>query len=754
MRFLLWTVVLLGLLAGAMPASAQNAGRIRTITVQGTQRIEVETVKSYMAIAEGDMFDSDRINRSLKALFNTGLFQDVAIRQDGDQLIVRVVENPIINRLAFEGNKRLKEEQLNSEIQLRPRTVYTRSKVQSDVKRILELYRRSGRFAATVEPKIIQLEQNRVDLVFEISEGQPTYVRRIAFVGNKRYDQDKLREVLQTKEERWYRFLSSDDTYDPDRVTYDRELLRRFYLKHGFADFRVTSAVAELTPSREGFFITYTIDEGDRYKFGTSTINAQLRDLKPEDLQPLLVSQPGDWYDADQVDKIAEKLTDAVGTKGYAFVDVKPQVHRDTETKTIDVTYDIQEGPRVFVERIDISGNVRTLDRVIRREFQLVEGDAFNSAKLRRSRQRLKDLNFFEKAEVTNVPSDTAPDRTIIKVDVQEKSTGELMFGIGWATTSGPILEASLRERNLLGRGQDVRLSGGIGTRITSLDLSFTEPYFLDREVAAGFDIFAVDRKQQYSSYNSSSQGGDLRAGYRLSENLRQDVSYTLRQDTVKGVDSSSIYVQEQIGSKLSSILGQTLTYDRRDSRLDPTEGYYVKWGAEFAGAGGDVRFVRNSLGGGQYFTVDDQVILGLSANLGYVYGLGQRVRITDRYYVGGDNLRGFANGGAGPRDSGTGDALGSVWQAVGSAELKFPIGLPEEFGVRGLAFTDVGSSGPTDYQDTSNINQSSSVRVSPGVGMAWKSPMGPVAVTLAYPVVKESFDKKEMFRFNFGTKF
>ena len=555
MRFVQWTgilmgaVLLLGMAIGAVPARAEDGGRIKSIVIQGTQRIEVETVKSYMTITEGDVYDADRVNRSLKALFNTGLFSDVAIRREGDQLVVRVVENPIINRIAFEGNKRIKDEQLNTEVQLRPRTVYTRSKVQADVKRILELYRRNGRFAATVEPKIIQLEQNRVDLVYEIGEGQPTYVRRISFVGNRRYDEDRLREVLQTKEERWYRFLSSDDTYDPDRVTYDRELLRRFYLKRGFADFRVASSIAELTPNREGFFITYTIDEGERYKFGKSVINVNIKDLKAEDLQPLVVSEEGDWYNADMVEDIVQKLTDAIGTKGFAFVDIRPQVNRNRETKTIDITYDVQEGPRVFVERIDITGNVPTLDKVIRREFRLVEGDAFNSAKLRRSRQRLKDLNFFEKADVTNVPSETAPDRTIIKVDVQEKSTGELSFGVGWSSQVGPMIEATLRERNLLGRGQDVKLSGTLGLRRTSMEFSFTEPYFMEREIAAGFDIFAVDRKlQQESAYNSSTIGGDVRVGYQITEPLRQDWRYTLKQDTVNGVNSTSPYVLDQIG--------------------------------------------------------------------------------------------------------------------------------------------------------------------------------------------------------------
>ena len=761
MRFVQWTgilmgaVLLLGMAIGAVPARAEDGGRIKSIVIQGTQRIEVETVKSYMTITEGDVYDADRVNRSLKALFNTGLFSDVAIRREGDQLVVRVVENPIINRIAFEGNKRIKDEQLNTEVQLRPRTVYTRSKVQADVKRILELYRRNGRFAATVEPKIIQLEQNRVDLVYEIGEGQPTYVRRISFVGNRRYDEDRLREVLQTKEERWYRFLSSDDTYDPDRVTYDRELLRRFYLKRGFADFRVASSIAELTPNREGFFITYTIDEGDRYKFGKSVINVNIKDLKAEDLQPLVVSEEGDWYNADMVEDIVQKLTDAIGTKGFAFVDIRPQVNRNRETKTIDITYDVQEGPRVFVERIDITGNVRTLDKVIRREFRLVEGDAFNSAKLRRSRQRLKDLNFFEKADVTNVPSETAPDRTIIKVDVQEKSTGELSFGVGWSSQVGPMIEATLRERNLLGRGQDVKLSGTLGLRRTSMEFSFTEPYFMEREIAAGFDIFAVDRKlQQESAYNSSTIGGDVRVGYQITEPLRQDWRYTLKQDTVNGVNSTSPYVLDQIGQHVTSSVMQMLSYDKRDSRIEPTEGYYVRGSTEFAGLGGDTRYIRGGVNGGQYFTLADRVILGITGNGSYIYGLGQRVRITDRMYAGGDSLRGFATGGISPRDVNTGDAIGGVWLATGSAQVKFPIGLPEEFGVLGEAFTDFGSVGPTDVNDTSQVQQSSSPRVAVGVGMSWKSPMGPVAVDIGVPVLKQSFDKTELFKFNFGTKF
>lgn len=752
------TALAIGLIALVTPVLAQTGGRIRQIVVQGTQRVEVETVKSYMAISEGDPYDSDRIDRSLKALFNTGLFADVAIRGQGDTVVVKVVENPIINRIAFEGNKRLKDEELQQETQLRPRVVFTRTKAQNDVKRILDLYRRQGRFAATVEPKIIQLEQNRVDLAYEINEGEPSYVKRINFVGNRNYTDSRLREVLATKEERWYRFLSSDDTYDPDRLTYDRELLRRYYLKHGYADFRVVSGVAELTPDREGFFVTFTVEEGERYKFGASDVKVAIKDLKADDLKTQLVSEPGEWYNADQVEEIVQQLTDAVGSKGYAFVDVKPVISRDRENKVINISYEVGEGPRVYVERIDITGNVRTLDSVIRREFTLVEGDAFNTAKVRRSRQRLKDLAFFEKVEVNNVPSETAPDKTVIKVDVAEKSTGELMFGVGWSTQAGPLLEASLRERNLLGKGQDIKVSGSLGTRRTAAELSFTEPYFLDRRLSAGFDVFSITRKmQQESSFDSSTTGMALRTGYYLSENLRQDVKFMVKRDQVENIKSTaSTYVREQEGSAVLSSIQQSLLWDYRDSRIEPTEGYYIRVNNEFAGLGGTQTFLRNNISGGYFIPVDEEVVFSLTGAAGYIFGMNdKKIRITERYYLGGDSLRGFESMGVSPRDKGSHDSLGGLWQYYGSAQLKFPLGLPQEFGLAGQVFTDFGSIGPTeDYADETNIQQASSIRASVGAGVSWKSPMGPVSVDLAVPVMKESFDKDELFRFSFGTRF
>ena len=760
LRFALIAAVLTILTAagGSVPALAQESGVVRDIAINGQQRIEPETIQSYMTIHEGDAFDSQKIDKSLKALFATGLFADVNIHREGDSLVVKVVENPIINRIAFEGNRHMKADQLQTEVQLKPRTVYTRTKVQNDVKRIQELYRRSGRFAVTVEPKLIELEQNRVDLVFEINEGAPTYVTRIDFIGNKRYSDSALKEVLQTKEERWYRFLSSDDSYDPDRVNYDRELLRRFYMKNGYADFRVVSSVAELTPDRSRFFLTYTLEEGERYKIGDLQVKSAIPDLKAEELYGVLTFAKGDWYNADQVENTIQALTDAVGSKGYAFVDIKPNLNRHRDTHVIDITFDIQEGPRVYVERIDIQGNVRTLDKVIRREFRLVEGDAFNSAKLRRSKERIKDLDFFEKVDVTNVPSETAPDRTVIKVDVQEKSTGELSFGVGWSSSVGALLQVGATEHNLLGRGQTVYVNGTLAQKQTSISTGFTEPYFLDRHLIAGFDIFSTKSTdtQTSSGYDTSSLGGDLRMGYYYNEYLRHDWRYTASVTEITNVDSTSIYVLDQQGTTTLSMISHGLTWDHRDSRVDPTRGYFVKFGNDFAGAGGGNHFVRTTTSAGQFFPLWDESVLSLSATAGTIQGFdGDNVRINQRFYLGGDSLRGFKDAGVSPRDRNTGDALGGMWDTTASAEMTFPIGFPKELGVKGKLFTDIGTIGPTASNvDKSSIYESQSLRMSIGTGIVWKSPMGPINVDLGFPIMSDSHDVDQIFRLNFGTWF
>ena len=746
---------------------AQQGGTIREITVSGNQRVESETVKTYLSLAEGDAFDDSKIDKSLKALFATGLFADVNIRREGDSLAVRVVENPVINRVAFENNHHVKTDQLEKEVQLKARSVYTRPKVQTDVKRILDLYRHNGRFAATVEPKLIELPQNRVDLVFEINEGESTSVERVSFLNNKQFDDGDLKQVIQTKEEKWWRFLSSDDTYDPDRVAYDRDQLRKFYMRNGYADFRVVSSVAELSEDRSRFYITFTLDEGERYRYGKVTVRSALKDLKAEDLQPMVSKiEEGDWYNADEVEDIVQKLTDAVGNKGYAFTDIRPQLVRNRETRTIDILFDIKEAPHVFVERIDIRGNVRTLDKVVRREFRLVEGDAFNAARLRRSRERLKDLDFFDKPDVNNVASDTAPDRTVINVDVTEKSTGQLQFGLGYSSTIGALIDVGASERNLLGTGQVVSANASLALKQTQITLGYTEPYFLDRHVAVGADLFDYNTSAlQTLVYSATSTGGDIRASYNYDEYLSQLWKYTLSETKVGDVQTgASIYIQEESGTTILSSIGQTLLYDRRDSRIQPTGGYYMRLGTEFAGVGGTENFVRTSIGAGTYFKLDRAAdwVLSFSASANDIEALGNRdIRINERFFLGGDSMRGFKIAGISPRDLQTQDAIGGLWQATANVELRVPLGLPKEFGVTGTLFTDIGSVGGTDKSVTSTtlpagdfIQQSSSPRMASGFGIIWKSPMGPIDIDLAYPIIKESFDKVQFFRLNFGQRF
>jgi len=739
------------------PSVAQQPGfviKASEIRVEGSQRIEPETVRSYVSIGIGDAITSEAMDKALKKLFATGLFADVVVRQEGTAVVIRIVENPIINRIAFEGNKRITDQILRDEVKLRPRVVYTRSRVQNDVQRLIDVYRRSGRFSATVDPKVIQLPQNRVDLVFEVKEGPITAIRRINIVGNRRFSDSKLREIIRTKESIWYRFLTSEDNYDPDRLTFDRELMRRFYLSKGHADFRVVSAVAELAPNREGFFITFTVEEGERYRFGKIDVVASLRDLGAEQLRQHVVAKEGDWYNADLVEDVIGKLTDVVGTLGFAFVEIRPQVDRNRKEKKINLTFRVQEGPRVFVERIDIKGNVRTIDPVIRREMSVVEGDAFNTSKIRRARKRIQNLGFFEKVELTNVPG-SAPDKTVVNVKVSERSTGEISFGAGFSSSVGVLGDVGIRERNLLGRGQDLFLKAQLSAQSSEIDLKFTEPYFLDRRLRAGVDLFRRSRDlSDESSFERQSFGGGLRLGYEITDKVSQSWNYEISHDEVTDVDSdASLAVQEQEGSSVNSEIGQALTYDARDSRSEPTEGFLARYNIDVAGLGGSVKYVRNRLKAVQYFPISEQVTGSLGGNGGLIVGLGEDTRIIDRFFLGGNTLRGFANLGAGPRDSVSGDAVGGRWSYSGTAQVTFPLGLPSELGIRGRVFSDIGSSGSSDTS-VGVIEDTKSLRAAVGVGLSWKSPFGPIAIDISKALLEEDFDETEVLRIDFGARF
>ena len=748
------------MLLAALPVVAQTAPQsvssvtIVRIDVQGNQRIEASTIQSYMAIKAGDPYVSGRVDQSLKALFATGLFADVSIRRQGTVLVVTVVENPIINRLAFEGNRRISNEALEPEVQLRPRIVYTRSRVQADVQRILQVYRRNGRFAASVEPKVVQLEQNRVDLIFEISEGPVTGVRRIDIIGNRNFSDGKLRRTIATKESRWYRFYTSDDTYDPDRVTFDRELLRKFYLERGYADFRVLSAVADLTHDRSDFFITFTVEEGELYKFGKIDLSTSLNNLDPEILREFLTIVEGETYNAEEIELSIEQLNFAVGRLGYAFVDIRPQVNRRRDERLINLVFRIDEGPRVKIGRINITGNIRTLDKVIRREITLVEGDAFNTAKLRRSRQNIRRLGFFDKVDVAQRQGET-PDKAIIDVDVQERSTGELSFGIGVSTTETVVGDISIRERNLLGKAQDLRLTLSFSATRQEVDLSFTEPYFLDRNVSAGFDVFNRKEDQQdRSSFDEQARGFALRSRFPITENLKQGLRYTLRSDRIENTNNdTSPFIQLDEGDYVTSSVSYNLTYDTRDDVALPSTGIIIRGGQEIAGLGGDVQYIQSTAKMAYYHPFTRDIVGSMTLSGGTIFGIGQDVRVLNRFFLGGATLRGFESGGVGPRDSQTDDAIGGNTYAVLSGEMRFPIGLPNDLGVLGRAFAETGTLLNPDVSGA-NLQDSKDPRFSIGVGLSWRSPFGPIRIDLAQAVIKEDFDKDELFRFSFGTRF
>jgi len=749
-------VLLIGSLHTNMAPANDEINIVSEIRVLGNKRIERATVISYLKINRGDKYDSDKIDDSLKSLFNTGLFADVNFKSQNDILIIKVVENPIINSISFEGNKRLTNEILVSEISLRPRVVYTRTKVKNDVKRLLNIYRRSGRFGATVEPKAVKLSENRVDLIYEVNEGPLNGIRSINFIGNQKYSDRKLRNVIQTDESTVWNFLSSDDSYDPDRISFDKELLRRFYLSEGYADFRVVSAIAELTEDQEDFIITFTIVEGSKYKFGDVDVNLRLRNINIDELRSLIVGKKNKVYDANQVEETIQALTVHIGALGFAFVDIRPRVKRNREEKIINVTYDISEGSRVYVERINIRGNLRTLDKVIRREFTLSEGDAFNTAKLRKARQDLQNLGFFSRVDIINEPS-IEPDYTIIDVDVEEKSTGELSIGAGFSSTAGPLGDVSIRERNLLGRGQDLKLSLSLGTEEQKIDLSFTEPYFLNRSLAAGFDLFArtTDRTNE-SSFQEDQQGFALRTGYYLGPKLRHSIRYTLYNNDIAGVDTTaSKVVQSQAGSLVTSSIKNELYFNMLNRNYNPTDGYFGSYNVEIAGIGGSSKFLRNKLKGGYYTSLfDTSIVANISAEAGHVFTFNDdTVPLMKRFNLGGVSLRGFDNAGVGPRDLVTGDAIGGHQFYSGTAELTFPLGLPKEVDIKGSIFTDFGSAWGMD-DPFSDLVDDANPRASFGIGFGWASPIGPLRFDFANAFMKEEYDKTRTFNFNFGARF
>ena len=741
------------------PAYAQSSDEvIREIVISGVQRIERDTVKNYLSLNAGDRMSQDNLDTALKSLFETGLFADVVVeRQSRGVLRVEVRENPIVNRIAFEGNDKIKNDELLAEIQLRPRQVFTETKARNDVARLYQIYRRNGRFAADIEPKIIELDQNRVDLIFEINEGPLTKIQSIRFIGNEKFSDGDLRGEISSREKAWYRFLSESDRFDPDRLEFDQELLRRFYLKNGYADFEVVSATAELAKDKQGFFITVTVDEGDRYNVNGIEINSRIRDFDASVLEESVTFEEGDWYNVEKVQESVDAITEKLGDLQYAFVKVSPRIDKNSEKNTIDITFVINESPRVFVERIDIEGNLRTEDRVIRREIEIVEGDPFVRSKLNKSEKAVDDLGYFEKVDFETVPG-SAPDQSVVKVNVTEKSTGEISLGGGFSTTDGPLVDLRLSERNFLGKGQRLLFATTVAGERSEFNVSFTEPYLAGRDLIAGMDIFHVTRDfQDESSFDQRRTGGGLRVGYPLAPNWRQILRYRIENNDISDVaPTASLFIQSQEGNRLTSAFSQRLTYDSRDSTRFPTQGTRLWLDTEIAGAGGDAKYVSGRTGASHYIPLADAWIFNIFGEVGAIepYG-GENIQINERFFLGGNSLRGFEQAGIGPRDISTNDSLGGRRFYRASLELTFPIiFVPEELGIKGHAFTDAGSLFDIEDESGFNVTDEASIRSSAGLGVSWESPFGPIRFDLAAPITKEDFDEEEVFRFNFGTRF
>ncbi|MEO0992997.1 MAG: outer membrane protein assembly factor BamA [Pseudomonadota bacterium] len=750
---------------GVSPASAQTAGESSGIVIRGNRRIEPGTIVSYMALPNDRAINAADLNAATRRLFDTGLFRDVQITPGGGGVLVEVVENPSINAVAFEGNDAVTDEDLERIVSARPRFPFTPAAAEADAQAIIEIYRRTGRYGAEVVPVTIERDDNRVDLIFEIDEGEMTGINSIDFTGNRAFSDSRLRDEIETSESGLLSVFFSTDVFDPDRIELDKSLLRQFYLSKGYADFTLLSTTTELAPDRSGFFVTFNIEEGEQYTFGEFDVSVTAEGLDAADFLAAIPAEDltGEIYDAGEVEDIANDLTDLAGEKGFAFVQVRPRADKDPENRIIDITFELEEGSRVFVERIEIEGNTQTLDRVIRREIELVEGDAFDARKIRRARAEIRGLNYFERVDVA-VEEGSASDRAVLKVQVEEKSTGSISFGLGFSTNAGPLGSVSVTERNFLGRGQILNAQVTAAGDTQVYDFSFTEPQFLDRDLAVSTRAFFIqDDRDDESSFEINRLGFEPSVAFPLSDRTRLRLSYDLVRDDIEAAPDASPAIQIDDGARFKSSVGYRLTYDQRNDFVEPTGGYLATLEQEFAGLGGDAQFVktRSSVKGWLGF-FDDQVIASAEAEGGALFSFGDDSQVNDRFFLGGTSLRGFADEGIGPRDQNTDDSVGGNFFTALRLEVSFPLGLPDELGIFGGAFVDAGTVFGLDRTSfpairdapAVNIDDSAEFRVAAGGLLFIDSPFGPIELSIGFPLVKEDRDEEELFRVSVGTRF
>jgi outer membrane protein insertion porin family len=760
----------LGLLS--VPAfAAEAAPQVReTIDVQGNRRIDADTVRSYFHAAPDGRFDDAARDAGLKALLATGLFDDVRIERTGERLVVHLREAPVLDRVAFEGNKKIQDKELTAVIESKPRGALQRALVQSDVGRILEAYRHAGRDDVSVVPEVIDRGNDRVDLVYQVTEGTKTPVRQINFVGSQAFSKRQLAAVIKTSATNLLSFLTGGDAYDPDRVADDREQLRLYYRSKGYADASVTSAKAEYDPAIKGFTLTFSIDEGPLYHFGDVNVVCNVPGLDSEKLRRLLVTRSGAMFDGNALDKTDEILAIELSKLGFPFAQATPRITRDASAKRIDVSFVIDQGPRTYVERIDIHGNTRTRGYVIRREFDISEGDAYNQSLIDRAERRLKNLNYFKTVKITRKPGSVA-DRVIVDVEVTEQSTGEFNIAGGYSTTDGLLVEVKLGDSNFLGSGDSLKSSVSYGEYSRGVDLSASEPYFLGTRASAGIELYDKQNDASpYQSYGTNVYGATLQLGTPITEQLGVQYHYSLYNQNVT-LDPASLAAAPSLpiqqaalaGPQWVSAIGETVTYNTLDNNKNPTDGIKSQLTQDLAGLGGDVNFLRTTEDLRYYHSINDDVVSLVRVQGGYITGWGgQQVPLINSFFGGPTLVRGFAPNGFGPRDLTPGttmDNVGGTMYWASTLELQSAIpGVPQEYGLKATAFVDSGSvfnyGGPTTFPgstQTMQLANSNIVRSSVGVGLVWASPFGALSINYAMPVTKAPYDVTQPFSFGAG---
>ena len=754
MNFSIIKIAIIIFLININMINAQNLDDvISKILIEGNQRVEEETIYSYVNISKGDSFNPDKLNNTLKSLFSTGFFSDVKLVRDDSVLIIKVIENPIVNRVVFEGNKDIEDDVLKAEVSIKSRNLFTRTKIQGDVQRILSLYRSTGSFSSTVKPKIISLPQNRVDIVFEIYEGENTIINSITFNGNNEFSDRRLRDIVITRQTRWYSLLSSNDRYDPQQLLVDESLIRKYYKDHGYADVEIKSAVAQLDRDQEGFNIIFTINEGIKYNYGEIKVVTNINEINTDIIFEELNIEDGDVYSAGKIEKSIKSMTKLVNEQGFPFTDIIPEVERINNTNKIAVIFRINEGEKKYIRKISIIGNERTLDNIIRRNIRLAEGDAFVSSHIARSKTLIGNLGFFSNIDIQEVPTNKEGYSDLI-VQVTETSTGEISFGGGYSSQVGGLLNMGVTEKNFLGKGQRISLNARLSERESDYTVSFSEPYLFNRDLYSSANLYNNTIDYRESKYDLKREGFDLSGNFSLSDYIRQSVRYGLEMRNVDPRNGASALIFAEKGETLLSEVSTSIRVDTTNSNINPSEGYNMSVAGAFAGIGGDKTFIKLSNNGNYYLSYNDEaIILGLGYNAGIIMGVGQDILISDRYFLGGNNFRGFEQAGLGPRDSNTKGSLGGNMFYTGTAKASFGIGLPPELGIKGNWFTTLGTLTGID-KSTVAYKDDSSIRLSTGLGISWSSPFGPISVIFSTALLKKSYDKTESISFGIGTKF